>query len=260
MSECVVMLHGFGGTARAFDSVAAALPRERYTPLALDLPGHGERADEREITYERCVAAVLAAAPAKFILCGYSMGARIALLAALAAPQRVSRLVLVSGTAGIEEAPRRQARIEADERLAAQIESEPLERFAQRWRAQPIFAEEPRRVRELALADHRRNNTAGLAAALRGIGQGAMAPLWDRLAELEMPVLVLAGERDLKYRQLGQRMAAALPDGRLLVLGGGHGLLLESPEEVAEAIAGSPQVFQERPLTTAPRQGLGPSA
>src|SRR6202041_1125345 len=44
-AETVVLLHGFGGTRRAWDGVAALLPRERYLPLALDLPGHGEAAD-----------------------------------------------------------------------------------------------------------------------------------------------------------------------------------------------------------------------
>jgi 2-succinyl-6-hydroxy-2,4-cyclohexadiene-1-carboxylate synthase len=234
---CVVMLHGFGGTGRAFDGVIGALPPTRYTPLALDLPGHGgDVAPDEPITYEGCVKSVLEAAPERFVLCGYSMGGRIALRTAFAAPQRVSRLVLVSATGGIEEAVERQARREADERLAAQIESEPMERFVERWRAQPMFAEEREAVRLLAAADHRRNTTAGIAAALRGIGAGVMAPLWGRLCELTMPVLVLAGDRDPKYQALGERIVAAVPDGSMQIVAGGHGLLLENPGAVAEAI------------------------
>jgi 2-succinyl-6-hydroxy-2,4-cyclohexadiene-1-carboxylate synthase len=236
VSKGVVMLHGFGGTARAFDAVIEALPRERYTPLPLDLPGHGARGGEREVTYERCVELVLDAAPVRFTLCGYSMGARIALLSALAAPARVDRLVLISGTAGIEDDSQRISRRDADERLAAEIESEPLEAFVQRWRSQPMFSEEPPHVRELAIADHRGNTTAGLAAALRGLGQGAMTPVWDRLYELEMPLVALAGESDPKYRRLGERIAAAAPNARLQIVPGGHGLLLENPAAVADAI------------------------
>jgi 2-succinyl-6-hydroxy-2,4-cyclohexadiene-1-carboxylate synthase len=230
------MLHGFAGTRHAFDGVIAALP-ERYTALALDLPGHGVRGAARDaITYERCVEIVLDSAPERFALCGYSLGARIALLSALAAPQRVSRLVLVSATAGIEDAQAREQRLRADERLAAEIEVAPLQRFVERWRGQPLFADEPARVRELAAADHRRNTTAGLAAALRGIGQAAMTPLWDRLHELEMPLVVLAGDRDPKYEALGRRIVAATPQGNLRIVSGGHGLLLENPEAIAEAI------------------------
>jgi 2-succinyl-6-hydroxy-2,4-cyclohexadiene-1-carboxylate synthase len=237
--EGVVMLHGFGGTGRAFDGVIAALPPERYTPLPLDLPGHGSRSQlDGPVTYEGCVDLVLAQSPAPFVLCGYSMGARIALHTALAAPQRVSRLVLVSVTGGIEEAGEREERRQADEQLAAQIESEPMERFVQRWRAQPMFADEPEAVRLLAAADHRRNTTVGIAAALRGLSSGAMPPLWERLGEMPMPVIVLAGERDAKYRALGERIAVTTPNGSFHVAEGGHGLLLENPAAVARAITG----------------------
>lgn len=236
--QSVVMLHGFAGTGRAFDGVIAALPPERYTPIALDLPGHGSHSDiEGPITYERCVDLVLAQSSSSFVLCGYSMGGRVALRAALAAPRRVSRLVLVSATAGIESERERRARRQADARLAAEIESEPIDRFVERWRSQPMFAEEPSAVRALAGADHRRNTTAGIAAALRGIGAGAMPPLWERLHELSMPVVVLAGERDAKYRALGERMAATAPNGSFHVVAGGHGLLLENPAAVARATA-----------------------
>lgn len=236
------MLHGFAGTGRAYEGVIAALPPERYTPIALDLPGHGARSEQAApITYEDCVESVLASAPSCFALCGYSMGARVALQVALAAPRRVSRLVLVSATAGLQDEVERAARRHADEQLAKTIEQGSIERFVERWRSQPLFADEPPEVRRLAAADHRRNTTLGLAAALRGIGPGAMEPLWERLRELTMPVMVLVGERDEKYKALGKRIAGAVPDGRLRVVAGGHGLLLENPDGVAAAIAGMPR-------------------
>lgn len=237
MSESVVMLHGFGGTAHAFDGVIAALSAKRYTPLALDLLGHGSRSQApTPITYERCVQVVIDSSPASFVLCGYSMGARIALRLALEESERVSRLVLVSATAGIEDDRERARRIAADQRLASEIEAGTIEQFAVRWRAQPMFADEPAPVKALALQDHCRNTTTGLATALRGIGQGQAEPIWDRLGELPMPVTVLAGERDRKYARLGARIADSVGDGRLLVVPGGHGLLLENPDAVAAAI------------------------
>ncbi|MHB8242545.1 MAG: alpha/beta fold hydrolase, partial [Solirubrobacteraceae bacterium] len=57
--ETIVLLHGFGGTHRTWDSVTAALDRERNLPLALDLPGHGSAATHLPITFERCVDLVL---------------------------------------------------------------------------------------------------------------------------------------------------------------------------------------------------------
>jgi 2-succinyl-6-hydroxy-2,4-cyclohexadiene-1-carboxylate synthase len=235
--ESLVLLHGFSGTSRAWDGVLARLDRERYLPLALDLPGHGEAADAPgPITFARCVAHVLERAPARFALCGYSLGGRIALHVALAAPARVSRLVLVSTTAGIEDAGERTQRRAADRRLADELESTPFAEFIERWRSQPLFAGEPPAAARLAREDQHRNRPEALAAALRGIGTGEMQPLWDRLHELAMPVTVVVGERDGKFTEIGRRLAAGLPAGRLLQVPGGHGLPLESPDEVACAL------------------------
>jgi 2-succinyl-6-hydroxy-2,4-cyclohexadiene-1-carboxylate synthase len=221
-----------------WDGVCEQLDRESYRPLALDLPGHGRMAEcGRPITFEACASHVLASAPERFTLCGYSLGGRVALHVALAAPERVRRLLLVSCSAGIEDAGERAARRESDESLARRLEQEPFEDFIERWRAQPVFAGEPPEVRALARADQRRNDPHALAAALRGLGTGTMEPLWGRLAELEMPVRVIVGERDAKFLQIGRRLAAALPAGELVVLPGGHGLVLERPTELAHAIA-----------------------
>ena len=83
-----------------------ALDPERYRPLALDLPGHGEAADARgPITFAGCVEQVLARGPERFALCGYSLGGRVALHVALAAPERVSRLVLIVRQPGHRGSP-----------------------------------------------------------------------------------------------------------------------------------------------------------
>jgi 2-succinyl-6-hydroxy-2,4-cyclohexadiene-1-carboxylate synthase len=233
-SEITLLLHGFGGTHRAWDGVIACLPAERCLPLALDLPGHGECADATlPISFAGCVEHVLARAPERFALCGYSLGGRIALHVALTAPERVSRLVLVSTTAGIEDDAERAERSAADHRLAEELERGSYEDFVERWRAQPLFAGESPEVGAHAREDQRRNRPDALAAVLRGVGTGEMTPLWDRLEELRMPVTVLVGERDTKFRALGRRMVDLMPAAELLVLPGGHGLPLEHPAAVA---------------------------
>jgi 2-succinyl-6-hydroxy-2,4-cyclohexadiene-1-carboxylate synthase len=238
--ESVVLLHGFSGTRRAWDGVAARLHTERYLPCALDLPGHGEAADlAGPITFAGCVDRVLADSPERFTLCGYSLGGRVALHLALAAPERVSRLVLVSSSPGIEDPAERAARRAADNRLADELERGGLagfDSFIERWRTQPLFAEDPPEVGALAREDQRRNRPQALAAVLRGLGTGEMASLWGRLPELAMPVTVLVGERDAKFLALGERMVELLPDAELVVVPGGHGLPLENPAAVARTI------------------------
>lgn len=233
----IVLVHGFSGTRRAWDGVIARLPPERYRALALDLPGHGERSgDPWPISFEDCVRVVLDAAPERFALCGYSLGGRAALHVALAAPERVARLVLIGASPGIEDRAERAARLAADERLAQRLETEPFEEWIESWRTQPLFAADPPEVGELARADQRRNEPLALAAVMRGLSVGGMVPLWDRLHELEMPVTFLVGSRDRKFRAIGERVAAQCPACTLSVVEGGHGLPLENPQAVAASL------------------------
>jgi 2-succinyl-6-hydroxy-2,4-cyclohexadiene-1-carboxylate synthase len=70
-----------------------------------------------------------------------------------------------------------------------------------------------------------------------------MEPLWDRLPALAIPVTLIVGERDEKFRAIAERMRERLPDARVVVVPGtGHAPQLEAPEEVAAAIyqSGSP--------------------
>jgi 2-succinyl-6-hydroxy-2,4-cyclohexadiene-1-carboxylate synthase len=238
MVENVVLLHGFAGTRGMWDGVERHLPAERYRALALDLPGHGQLADApRPLTFEGCVQSVLERSPERLVLVGYSMGGRIALHVALAAPERIEKLVLVSTTAGIDDPEERAGRRDADHRLADEVEDGTIAHFVDRWRSQAMFAEDPPEVVALARADQSRNRPDSVAAALRGIGTGEMQPLWQRLGELAMPVTVLVGCRDAKFCALGERMVGLLSEARLVVVAGGHCLALENPEAVGEAIA-----------------------
>ena len=88
-------------------------------------------------------------------------------------------------------------------------------------------------------ADRLRNTPAGLARALRGLGTGALPSLWDRLGELAMPVTLVVGERDVKFRSIAGQMASGIAGAEVVVVAGaGHAVHLEAPERVAQIIAG----------------------
>jgi 2-succinyl-6-hydroxy-2,4-cyclohexadiene-1-carboxylate synthase len=240
MPETLVLLHGFGGTHRAWDPVLPELDHERYSPIVPDLRGHGTKSGVRPVSFDGCVSDVLAAAPDEFVLCGYSFGGRVAQQVALRAPERVTRLVLVSTSAGIADPERRRQRIAEDERLAEELERMTIEEYAQRWMAQPIFAGTPPESATWWRQDLLRNDPVGLAAALRGIGGGAMEPFWDRVAELTMPVAVVVGSRDEKFVAFAEQYRARLPHAELHVIeGAGHGLPRETPAELAALIEGT---------------------
>ena len=199
--------------------------------VAPDLRGHGYASGDRPVTLGAVVREVIDVAPERFRLAGYSMGARIALAVALAHPRRVDRLVLIGATAGIADPAVRRERRRADDALADRIEQMEIEAFADEWGAQPIFATQRHGVAAAMREDRLRSTPAGLAEALRGLGQGAFEPVWDRLEELDMPVTLIVGSEDVKYLGLAGEFAARLPRIRLVVVpGAGHAAHLESPE------------------------------
>src|ERR671916_60161 len=90
----LVLLHGFTQTGRSWQPIGHALAG-RYRPVAPDLPGHGDFAARRPASFPACDAYLRALADGAFTLCGYSMGGRVALHAALSLGPRGPRLVLI---------------------------------------------------------------------------------------------------------------------------------------------------------------------
>ena len=237
MPADLVLLHGFTQTGRSWQPVRHALAG-RYRSVAPDLPGHGDFAERRPASFAACDAYLRALSGGAFTLAGYSMGGRIALHAALTLRGLITRLVLIGASPGLADPAERDARRAADDALAGRIEAIGIEAFVREWSAQPLFADLPRGIADGADADRLRNTATGLAAALRGLGTGVMPSLWDRLGELVLPVDLVVGERDAKFRGIAERMAAALPDARLHVIpGAGHAVQLEAPDAIVELLA-----------------------
>jgi pimeloyl-ACP methyl ester carboxylesterase len=69
------------------------------------------------------------------------------------------------------------------------------------------------------------------------MGAGCQEPLRERLLGLATPTLILVGELDHKYCELGRQMAADLPNARLeMVPGAGHTVHLEQPGHFGDAV------------------------
>ncbi len=233
----LVLLHGFTQTRQSWRRTVAALDG-RYRAIAPDLPGHGQMSERRPASLAATLAYLRALLDEPHVLAGYSLGGRVALHAALARPERVRRLVLVGASPGLADAGERETRRRADAVLADRIEAIGVEAFAAEWGRLPLWDGQPERARAAAHADRLRNTPQGLADALRGLGTGTLPPLWDRLDELTIPVELVVGERDERFRAIAQDMAARLPDARVDVIpGAGHAAQLERPELVAAAIA-----------------------
>jgi 2-succinyl-6-hydroxy-2,4-cyclohexadiene-1-carboxylate synthase len=226
----IVLVHGFTQTGRSWRQLAEELCGT-YEVVTVDAPGHGDSAAITADISE--AAALLGAAGGQAIYLGYSMGGRLCLRLALERPDLVTRLILLSTTAGIADEMERANRQAADETLAAAIEQDGVDRFLQSWVAQPLFAT----LDEPDLDDRRRNTAAGLASSLRMAGTGAEPAVWERLGELSMPVLVIAGALDAKFVALAEQLATSIPNATLAVIpDAGHAVHLERPGDVFAAV------------------------
>lgn len=259
----LLLLHGFTGSSATWEPHFAALG-ERFSIIAVDLIGHGRSevpADPARYRMERCVEDLVALLDAlgidRTMLLGYSLGGRVALHLTLDAPERVSRLILESASPGIPDSAARADRVRADEALADKIEREGLATFIDMWERLPLFASQAQlspeiweRQRTARLA----SNATGLANSLRGMGAGAMEPVVDRLGEISVPTLLIAGELDGKYCALGRQMAAAIPGARLAIVSdAGHAVHLEQPDAFDRLVVdflsgGQPPVDTEESL------------
>ncbi|MGH9081928.1 MAG: alpha/beta fold hydrolase, partial [Acidimicrobiales bacterium] len=235
--------HGFTQPGRLWGPFAGLVGRRRHL-ASVDLPGHGASAGVRATLDEGGDLLAAAAAAVAAVagsgepgdLLGYSLGARFALHAALRHPDVVRRLVLIGGTAGIDDPAARAARRARDEATADDLErTGDVGGFLRRWVGGPMWASLPEAA--AGLGERRRNTAAGLASSLRLAGTGTQEPLWDALGSLAPPVLVIAGAVDVRFTVAGQRLARAVPAGVLsLVPGAGHAAHLERPDLAAAVV------------------------
>ncbi len=165
---------------------------------------------------------------------GYSMGGRIALHAALGAPDKFATLALIGVSAGVEN---RAERRRNDDALADWMEKSSIEEVVELWEAQPVFATQSQELRDRQRSGRLGHDPRLLATLLRSAGQGALEPVWEQLHELRCPVLLIAGEMDERYATAARRMAERIPDARVrIVPGAGHAPQLERPRLVAEIL------------------------
>jgi len=200
----------------------------------VDLPGHGQ--SQHDDVSLPVAAELVGAAGGRATYIGYSMGGRIVLHLALQRPELVEALILIGATAGITDSQARIDRLNDDCALAESMEQLSTKQFIDQWLQHPLFArltdEQSCRVQRLS------NRIAGLAATLVHRGTGAMRPLHDDLATLNIPVLILAGAEDQKFIDRGAELKTLIGTNAtcMLIPGAGHACHLEAPAATAEVI------------------------
>lgn len=240
----LILLHGFMQTGASWGELAAHFADAFYV-VAPDLIGHGKTTVrslaqdggqdtqdgaqrncgtnasliEDAFTLEAYVDQALTVVAAlqgrgnhtKPILYGYSMGGRIAEVAATAYPGCFSALVLESAGLGPED---EQERIAMAEKVRTQIDRlhAGMDAFVEFWENLALFETQrtlPDAVQAAIREERLANNPIALAYVLSQAGQYRMENMRPLLDELDLPTLFLAGGADVRYSEMVRRLAMA---------------------------------------------------
>ena len=250
----VTLLHGFTQSGRSWREVISMMPAGRRWVVP-DLRGHGATRVRPGAPYtmEACTEDLVrlwdSLGIARSHLVGYSMGGRLALNVAATRPERILSLLTIGAHAGLDEEAR-EGRRRGDEALAQRIETDGLEAFVNYWSSLPMFESLERRGPSFVAqvrAARMENHVAGLAESLRGMGAGAMRPVWNELGRVKVPCTFVAGQLDHGYAASARRLAESVPDGRVVIVQrAGHTVHQERPEAFSRLLLAHLEAASER--------------
>jgi pimeloyl-ACP methyl ester carboxylesterase len=222
----IVVLHGWGAQIEAVESIVAPLAAETEV-IAIDLPGFGESAEPPEPwsseDYAEFVAKLLASeGVSRCHLIGHSRGGAIAICLAVQQPSLVGRLVLCD-PAGLR--PKRGWKYRR--RVAV----------AKLGRVIGLLGPPGRRLQDRIRSRVASTDYAEASPAMRETFRRVIAEdLADHLPRISVPCLLVWGSADEDTPLwMGERMAALLPDGALIVFeGAGHFAYADQPGRFAQ--------------------------
>ena len=232
-------LHGFMGSTDDWNPVTAHLSGD-LDAFAVSLESVFEKLPPGSVHFEgmlRALAQRLKTGPD--LLMGYSMGGRLALGAALTGAVSLHGLVLISATPGMAQGECRDTRLAGDRQWAERLAAEPLDALLADWYKQPVFDSLRKKPGLLESLIRGKQGKSGplLAHMLNALGTGNQPDYRPELRKLDIPVLLICGQKDPKFISLAAEMHELLPYSSLCVIeDAGHMPHLENPKEVAESI------------------------
>lgn len=238
-----MLLHGFSGSPRSWDAVLAACELDQ-DPLRPALLGHGPdwrnaaaRSFDEEIAR---LASMALSLESPRCVCGYSMGARVALGMLVRRPGLFDAAVLIGVHPGLADEEARSKRREVDAGRARLLRADGVSAFVAAWEGLPLFESQlglPKDALDAQREIRLGHDAEGLARALEVLGLAEMSDYRDALARTEARVLLMAGARDSKFSALALDLSGGHPFiESALVAGAGHNVVLEAPGAVAAAL------------------------
>ncbi|VXD22261.1 2-succinyl-6-hydroxy-2,4-cyclohexadiene-1-carboxylate synthase [Planktothrix paucivesiculata] len=235
----ILFLHGFLGNSQDFNTrISPLFPQ--FCCLTLDLPGHGQTQVLGEDIYYKMPETAAALIEvlnhlniSQCYLMGYSMGGRLGLYLTLHFPQYFKKVVLESTSPGLKTESERVQRLISDTQKSEQLETLEFPIFLEQWYHQPLFHTLKNHPEFDKIFNHRlNNNPLGLSKSLRYLGTGNQPSLWEKLPTNQIPLLLLVGELDHKFKQINQEINQLCPVSWLQIIPNcGHNILIENPQQ-----------------------------
>ncbi|XP_057478284.1 protein PHYLLO, chloroplastic isoform X2 [Actinidia eriantha] len=262
-NNVLVFLHGFLGTGEDWMPIIKAVSASARC-IAVDLPGHGRskfqyfgiRKTGREPSLSIEVVANIVMklidniTPGKVTLVGYSMGARIALYMALRCTTKVEGAVVLSGSPGLRDMSARKFRRAKDDSRACSLIAHGLELFLDSWYAEELWnsLRDHPHFKKIVASRLQHDDMHTLAKVLSDSSIGRQLPLWEDLRHCKVPLLLVVGEKDEKFKRIAQEMFQEVNFGGrstdhsvkiceiIEIPNCGHAVHLENPLPVISAI------------------------
>lgn len=219
----LIMIPALGCDERLYAGIAPLLPSNVLSSTII--PDHD--------SFEACVEQVLAQAPDKFVILGTSFGGRVAMELALAAPERLSGLIVIGAGPG----PVADAR--AGVRRSERLRGGEFERVITEMGDIISHAPGPNgpATRDAFIEMCRTQGEELMARQSDALAK--RIDLMPRLNEIACPALMIWGVHDqFSPAADGLKLSTAVQKGRYVEIAEcGHFPTLEYPDEVAAAIS-----------------------
>ncbi|MAV93587.1 MAG: 2-succinyl-6-hydroxy-2,4-cyclohexadiene-1-carboxylate synthase [Candidatus Marinimicrobia bacterium] len=240
----IVFLHGFLGSSKSWKNIRNKI---NYPSLAIDIPGHGKSSfNNLSSTYyfkdfsNELYLALSDLDIKKIHLCGYSLGARLALAFSSIYPKMVSTLLLESGTVGLNDKEEKEERLSKDLNKSTRIK-ENLNEFVKDWEKLDFFSKQKVRNNDDFLSQREIRLTHDkfqLSKSLEVFSLGNMPYMMNNYTKLSFPVIIINGKDDIKFIKEGRVMLNANKNSNQYIINNaGHNVHLENPELYIDTIS-----------------------
>jgi pimeloyl-ACP methyl ester carboxylesterase len=223
----VVLLHGLTATRRYVVMGSRSLERSGHLVVSYDARGHGRSQPAPQPSaygYELLASDLESVLDSvqleRAVLAGASMGAHAALALALARPERVAGLVLITPSFDPEN-PRQQAELDRWDALARGLREGGVDGFVDAYDLNGVpgaWRGTVETVLRQRLAAH--EHPLAVADALEAVPRSRPFDRFDQLAALSAPTVVVASRDEADPGHplvVAERYAAAIPGARLVV-------------------------------------------